>query len=103
MTPSHVHGAVYCVWDRTLGWRSPRKCRPCVIVSVDGMGGVTVVPRATHPRDPVAALPSAMAPPTFDRAGFFVPIEYPISTADLLDHRGMCPAADLAAVIMAIT
>lgn len=98
----YVVGAVFCVWDRTLGWRSRRKCRPCVIVRTDGAGGVTVVPRATHPLDLASAVPSAVAPPAFDMPGFFVPIVYPLSERDLLDHRGACPAAQLGAIAGAL-
>lgn len=102
MTRPHVHGEVFCVWDRTLGWRNTRKCRPCLIVSADGAGGVTVVPRTTRPRDPASAIASAAASPVFDIPGFFVPVEYPISASDLLDHRGACPAPQLVAVIRAV-
>jgi hypothetical protein len=95
-----TRGSVYCVWDRALQWSTP-KCRPCVVLGTDGAGGVRVVPRTTRPRDPGAAIPSAVGLPAFDKAGWFVPVSIPILEGDLLDHRGTCPATELAAVAAA--
>lgn len=98
-----VRGDVYCVWDRALGWRSSRKCRPCVVFSLDGAGGVSVSPRTTHPRDRSTVIASALADPPFDCAGWLVVIPVPIGESDLLDHKGTCPARQLAAVAHAAT
>lgn len=96
-------GDVYCVWDRVLGWRSRTKCRPCVVLAVDGAGGVSVVPRTTHPIDPGTAVASALADPPFDMNGWFVPVPVPIGETDLMDHKGTCPAVDLAAIAASLT
>jgi hypothetical protein len=99
--PKVTPGTVYCVWDRSLQWRG-RKCRPCVVLATDGAGGVRVVPRTTHPRDPNTAIASALSAPPFDKAGWFVPVSIPILEADLLDHRGACPSAELATIRTAV-
>jgi hypothetical protein len=92
-------GEVYCVWDRDIpGWSRTGKCRPCLVLARTGSGDVRVVPRTTHPRDKVRAIPSALRLPAFDKAGWFVHISVLIAESDLLDHRGSCEAAEFAAV-----
>jgi hypothetical protein len=96
-----VRGDVYCVWDRVLGWSSPRKCRPCVVLASDGAGGVSVIPRTTHPIDPRSVIESPLENPPFDRDGWFVVIPVPIGEGELMDHKGSCPVRQLAAIVAA--
>jgi hypothetical protein len=97
-----VRGDVFCVWDRALGWRNSRKCRPCVVLSLDGAGGVSVSARTTHPRDPRTVIASALVNPPFDLEGWLVVIPIQIADSDLLDHKGICPAQQLAALATAV-